>query len=133
MGILPVMERNKDKKADNPSEEFYMGYGINTPGSGGAKIYNIVKYNDDTSSNHSTVDFYCVKAGIGFTSVSGVQNNRQRYNVSYNMKTERSEIAKLTSDNDVYKNLVEKDINGINRYDALLAALDNLLMQKNKT
>ena len=133
MGILPVMERNKDKKADNPSEEFYMGYGINTPGSGGAKIYNIVKYNDDTSSNHSTVDFYCVKAGIGFTSVSGVQNNRQRYNVSYNMKTERSEIAKLTSDNDVYKNLVEKDINGINRYDALLAALDMLYIPGKST
>ncbi len=134
------MERNKDKKEDSPDEEFYMGYGINTPGSGGAKIYNIVEYADESTETHSTVDFYCVKAGVGFTDMANnVKNNRQRYNVSYNMKTERGEIAQHPSTNDVFKGLVEdKTIpdgksGNVKRYDALLAALDMLYIPGKST
>ena len=99
-----------------------MGYSIGNPNANGetataAKIWNIVQYSGPNSKDPTEANIYCVKAGVGFTSGEGVKG-RQEYNRSYNMYTDREEIAKQ---NDILNKLV----NG-GHYNELLA-LANLL------
>ena len=94
-----------------------LGYSIGNPDTGGttttaAKIWNIVQYSDSNYSNPTEVNVYCVKAGVGFSDTS----KEQSYNLKYDMKTERTEIAEQ---NDVLNKLVN---NG--QYNNLLALAD---------
>ncbi len=94
-----------------------LGYAIGDPNTGGAtttaaKIWNIVQYSDSNYSNPTEVNVYCVKAGVGFSDTS----KEQSYNLKYDMKTERTQIA---AQNSVLNNLVN---NG--QYNNLLALAD---------
>lgn len=94
-----------------------LGYAIGDPNSNGvtgsaAKIWNIVQYNSSNFNDPKEVNVYCVKAGVGF---SDVKKNAE-YNLSFDMYTEREEIAKQ---NDILNKLV----NG-GHYNNLLALAD---------
>ena len=123
MGVLKLMN-------EDPS----IGYSIGNAGEGNsAVIWNIVHYKSQTSSEYTTGNTYCVKAGVGFTDLNnGI--TRAPYDVVYDMKTERELIE---SQNDILKDLVGKTIteDGVtyNRYDALLAALDMLYLPEELT
>ena len=90
---------NEFKDGSNPK----MGYAIGQPGSGGAKIWEILKYSDAQYSDPTRLNVYCVKAGVGFSDVT----KEQEYNESYNFKTEKSEIV-ATQDN-ILVGLVNSD------------------------
>ena len=104
-----------------------MGYAIGNPNTGGitstaAKLWNFIEYDSSTSNTYSENNIYCLKAGVGFQD----ENKRVKYDVFYDMKKEKEDIAKQ---NDILKDLVEKTIeleNGtkISRYNAILAVLD---------
>ena len=104
-----------------------MGYAIGDPNTGGttstaAKLWNLIEYDSSTSSTYSENNIYCLKAGMGFQD----ENKRVKYDVFYDMKKEKENIAKQ---NDILKDLVEKTIEledgtTISRYNAILAALD---------
>ena len=94
-----------------------LGYAIGDPNTNGvtgsaAKIWNIIKYSSSNFTDPKEVNVYCIKAGVGF---SDVKKNAE-YNLSFNMYTEREEIAKQ---NDVLNKLV----NG-GHYNNLLAIAD---------
>ena len=113
-----------------------MGYAIGDPNTNGttgdaAKIWNIVEYSSASSNNPIEANIYCVKAGVGFTSVK----TRDTYNVFYNMKTEREQIK---AQNDVLKSIVEGTIDvgdgkTVSKYDALLALADILYLHGEST
>ena len=84
----------------------------------GAKIWQIVKYNSSTGGAFTTGNYYCARAGIGFTDVSDVAT----YNISYDLKTEKALIA--SSGNQVLQNIVN---NGY--FNSLLALTDLLYLQ----
>lgn len=98
-----------------------MAYAINNPYDNGsttesivgAKIWQIVKYNSKTDSNFNTGNYYCVRAGVGFSDT----NKKAEYNISYDFKNEKAAIA--SSGNTVLKSIVN---NGY--YNNLLALAD---------
>lgn len=102
-----------------------MAYAINNPYANGsttnsivgAKIWQIVKYNNSTGGNFSTGNYYCVRAGVGFSNV----NDIAEYNIAYDLKTEKSVIA--SSGNTVLQSIVN---NGY--YNNLLAITDLLYL-----
>ena len=103
-----------------------MGYSIGNPIVGGengaAKIWNIVQYNSESGGEYSETNFYCVRAGHGFSSTK----KRQTYNIFYDMQTERETIA---SEVPVLSSFVngKMDIGSgqtISTYDAVLAMFD---------
>ena len=91
-----------------------MGYAMGDPNQEAEKIWKIVKYSNTNYNDPTEVSAYCIKADTGFTN----QNLTDVYDVSYNMKTERNEIAKQ---NTILKELVEGG-----QYDNLLALADLL-------
>ena len=53
----------------------------------GTKIWQIVKYNNSQGTgNYTTGNYYCVRAGVGFSDTSKIAT----YNISYDLKTEKS-------------------------------------------
>ncbi len=135
MGVRELMENS------TPA----MGYGINQPGqANGAYIWNIVRYDSSTSTTYHNDNIYCIKAGVGFTEAgtsSAETLKRRPYNVNYDMKTEREAIRthkdKTGAQNTVLQGLVEGNITvggtTINRYNAILAVLDNLYLPGKST
>ena len=102
--------------------ESEIGYAIGNPNNQGAKIWNLIEYQNATSNTYSENNLYCLKAGVGFENV----DKRATYDVFYDMKQEKEDIAK---ENEILKNLVEGTIeleNGttISQYSAILAILD---------
>ena len=112
-----------------------MGYAIGTPKSNqesgdSAKIWNILEYTGPSSSDpvkaNGSKNIYCLKAGVGFTDT----NAHEIYNVFYDMKTERDEIASF----DDLKSIVEGTVpdnagtGTVDKYDALLALCDLLYL-----
>ena len=83
----------------------------------GAKIWQIVKYNSKTDSNFNTGNYYCVRAGVGFSDT----NKKAEYNISYDFKTEKSAIE--ASGNTVLQSIVN---NGY--YNNLIALADLLYL-----
>ena len=80
----------------------------------GTKIWQIVKYNNSTGTgNYTTGNYYCVRAGVGFSDTSKIAT----YNISYDLKTEK---AKLQSSGNKYLQKIAN--NGY--YDNLLALTD---------
>ena len=125
LGITEIMTRNEPN----------MGYAIGDPNTNqqtgmAAKIWNIVKYSSESSKDLTQANIFCVKAGVGFSDTK----RREKYDVFYNMKTERETIK---AQNDVLKELVEGTIKDgdktISRYDALLAAIDMLYLPGKST
>ncbi len=98
-----------------------MGYAINNPDANGAttesivgtKIWQIVKYNSNSDVNYVTGNYYCIRSGVGFSDT----NKKAEYNISYDFKTEKAEIA--SSGNTVLYNIVS---NGY--YENILALTD---------
>ena len=98
-----------------------MGYAIFNPYANGAtedsivgtKIWQIVKYDSKTSNNMITGNYYCVRAGVGFSDT----NKRAGYTIAYDLKTEKDKIEK--SGNTVLNKIVT---NG--QYNNLLALAD---------
>ena len=101
-----------------------MAYAIGNPlangtsATKGAKIWQLRKFDSSTSTTYKTGNYYCVRAGLGFTDT----NKKAEYTISYNFKTEKSEIASCGVD--VLQNLV----NGDNYYSIL--ALSDLFYLK---
>ena len=53
----------------------------------GANIWQIVKYNNPSGTgNYTTGNYYCVRAGVGFSNTKKVAE----YNISYDLRTEKS-------------------------------------------
>ena len=98
-----------------------MGYAIFNPYANGAtedsivgtKIWQIVKYDSKTSNNMITGNYYCVRAGVGFSDT----NKRAEYTIAYDLKTEKDKIEK--SGNTVLNKIVT---NG--QYNNVLALAD---------
>ena len=98
-----------------------MAYAINNPYDNGsttesivgAKIWQIVKYNSKTDSNFNIGNYYCVRAGVGFSDT----NKKAEYNIAYDFKNEKATI--VSSGNTVLQSIVN---NGY--YNNLLALAD---------
>lgn len=119
------------RKNDTPN----MGYAIGDPNTNqtsgnAAKIWNILEYTgpneNDPEKANGNKNIYCVKSGVGFSDT----NKRATYNIFFDMKTERDDIAKQ---NDTLRSIVEgkvPDNNGgtVSKYDALLALADMLYL-----
>lgn len=109
-----------------------MGYAIGDPNTNGetgsaAKIWNIVQYSTATSTDPTESNFYCLKAGVGFSNV----NKRATYNIFFDMKTQRTAIE---AQNAVLKTIVNGKIdigNGktVGKYNAILAMIDMLYLK----
>ena len=118
LGITDLRNNSEPKPA--------MGYSIGDPVVGGengaAKIWNIVQYSSESAGEYTETNFYCVKAGHGFSSTK----KRQTYNVFYDMKTERNLIASEVPILELFVNgtIDLGDGQTINRYDAVLAMFD---------
>ena len=111
--------------------ESEMGYAIGNPISGGAKIWNIIQYQSETSNTYSENNIYCIKAGVGFGDVY----KRATYDIFYDMKTQKDDIE---SQNEILRNLVNGTIEiddgtTINQYSAILAILDLFYYSKTST
>ena len=106
---LPIYLGIQEFRTD--SDPVNMAYGINNPednGSSagttsGAKIWDIVRYNSTSDSVFdNSVDYYCVRAGVGFRDTDA----KAVYDILYNFKTDKS---KLASANNKYLNLLAGD------------------------
>ena len=108
-----------------------MAYGINNPDRNGsttaeitgAKIWDIVKYNSLNDTNYdNSVDYYCVKAGVGFRNTG----DKATYNVSYDFKTDKETISQ--TQNTVLKSLVADEA-----YYKILAITDLMYIPQEST
>ena len=94
-----------------------MGYAMGNPATGAERIWKIVQYSNTNYNDPTEVSAYCIKADQGFSN----ETLTDIYDVSYNMKTEKDDIAKQ---NVILENL----ING-GQYDNLLALADILYVK----
>ena len=94
-----------------------MGYAMGNPTYGSERIWKIVKYSDTNYDDPTEVSAYCIKADQGFSN----DTLTDIYDVSYDMKTEKDDIAKQ---NDVLKGLIDGG-----QYDNLLALADILYVK----
>lgn len=109
-----------------------------------AYIWNILHYPSENAETFIDADknFYCIKAGVGFTERDGKDNLKKRqYNVSYDMKEDRDIIMNLNG-NYALKSLASRDLattnivedgTNIDRYNAVLAVLDMLYLPGKST
>ena len=104
-----------------------MGYAINNPSdngntaNAGANIWQIVKYNNGQGTgNYITGNYYCVRAGVGFSSIRDILS----YTNYYDLKNDK-EIIKNSSNINKYV----KDIVNNQYYNNLLAISDLLYLQ----
>ncbi len=97
-----------------------MAYAIKDPYAGGHKIWQIVKYENE--SNYTPGDYYCVRAEVGFsdTSKSGVYTN------AYDLVKEKGIIASL--ENPVLQSIVNNEY-----YNNLIALFDLLYLKDTST
>ena len=96
-----------------------MSYAIGNPlanstvANKGAKVWQIKKYKDENDKNPTTGDYYCVRAGVGFTNTGDIA----KYTMSYDFKTEKNQIA--NSGNPVLQKLANSEY-----YNNILALAD---------
>ena len=110
-----INEYRKDTTPENMGYAIFNPYanGSTTDSIVGTKIWQIVKYGSKTSSTFETGNYYCVRAGIGFSDTT----TKAEYTISYNLKTEKAEIE--ASGNTVLQKIV-----GNGYYNNLLALTD---------
>ena len=109
-GIIALMSQDPD-----------FGYAIGDPKANGsdttarvaARIWNIVEYKNGTDQYDNTQDIFCLREGVGFRNI----NDKATYNIYYDMKQEKEEVNQQ-----IYS--WNKDIDGVNQYNAILAILD---------
>ena len=94
-----------------------MGYAMGNPTTGAERIWKIVQYSNTNYNDPTEVSAYCIKADQGFSN----DTLTDIYDVSYNMKTERTAIA---GQNDVLDKLIYGG-----QYDNLLALADILYVK----
>ena len=94
-----------------------MGYAMGNPTTGAERIWKIVQYSNTNYNDPTEVSAYCIKADQGFSN----DTLTDIYDVSYNMKTERTAIA---GQNDVLDKLIYEG-----QYDNLLALADILYVK----
>ena len=91
-----------------------MAYGIGNPDRNGsevadikgAKIWDIVQYSSESDTNYdNTVNYYCVKAGVGFRNTG----DKATYNIAYDFKKDRSTMAGLTN-NEPVSSIVQDEV-----------------------
>ena len=91
-----------------------MAYGIGNPDRNGsevadikgAKIWDIVQYSSESDTNYdNTVNYYCVKAGIGFRNTG----DKATYNVSYDFREDRNSMLGL-SNNEPVSSIVKDEV-----------------------
>ena len=101
---LPIYLGLQEYRTD--SDPVNMAYGINNPldnGSSagtasGAKIWDIVRYNSASDSVFdNSVDYYCVRAGIGFRDT----DSKAVYDILYNFKTDRKKMLPPEGDSNI--------------------------------
>ena len=118
---------NEYRKGTIPED---MAYAINNPYDNGSttdsivgtKIWQIVKYNSSSDLNYVTGNYYCIRAGVGFSDT----NKKAEYNISYDFKTEKTAIA--ASGNPVLQSIVN---NGY--YNNILALADLVYLNEVST
>ena len=102
-----------------------LGYAIGNPNDGGEKIWNIVKRTGPNTEDILPGDYYCLKAGVGFTD----EGKNITYDVFLDLKDEKNSII---AQNSVLANLlngtIETDSDTVGRYEALLALFDLLYL-----
>ena len=102
-----------------------LGYAIGNPNDGGEKIWNIVKRTGPNTEDILPGDYYCLKAGVGFTD----EGKNITYDVFLDLKDEKNSII---AQNSVLANLlngtIETDSGTVGRYEALLALFDLLYL-----
>lgn len=76
------------------------------------KIWNIVKYTQENSNDPTEADFYCVKAGVGFSDI----HRTASYDKKFDLKTEQ---PKIKEQNVILSQLVNSEY-----YNHLLALID---------
>ncbi len=118
MGVVPLMEEKMGYSIFNPNQN-------EEGGKKGAHLWNIVKYDSsDSTSYKSNQNLYCLQQGIGLSS----SNLKANYNVSYDMRTQRSAIS---NQNEILSKLVGLHMveggQSISQYNAILALLDMML------
>ena len=109
------------------------GYAIGDPNSGGAKIWNLIQFQNETSNTYSENNIYCLKSGAGFNDT----RRRATYDTFYDMKTEKSTMQ-AQNQNTILKELATKtleldDGTQISQYSAILAMLDLCYFSKTST
>ena len=108
-----------------------LGYSIGDPKSNGAKLWNIVKYQNEETNYFEEMNVYCLKAGVGFTTT----NEKVKYDTYFDMIGEKDTIK---NNNKYIKSIIEgtielEDGQVVNRYDALLALIDMLYIKGEST
>ena len=109
---------NEYRKGTTPEN---MGYAYFDPYANGSteesivgeKIWEIVKYDNKTSNTYVSGNYYCVRAGIGFSDTK----TKAEYTISYDLKADKAEMA--ASGNEVLQKIIN---NGY--YNNLLALTD---------
>ncbi len=140
MGVVKVM----DKNFRNPDIGDTMAYAIggdptDEDNEKAAYILNILSYaseNAEFIEKDKIKNFYCVKAGVGFTDIKDKKFERRPYNIKYDMKKDRKIISEST--NDMLKLLEKTTItdnknNTFKQYNAILAVLDMLYLPGQST
>ncbi len=138
MGVVQLM----DKNSNEPDKGTKMGYAMGGDPTGNdndnaAYIWNILRYNSENSDTfEQNKNFYCVKAGIGFTETNNGSLTRRPYNVYYDMKKDRKIISEST--NDMLKllektTITDNENNTFKQYNAILAVLDMLYLPGEST
>lgn len=94
-------------------------------------IWNLIKYDNASSSNYTSDNIYCVNPDIGFGSnesdVANLnQNGSATYDTYYNMKTESDKVKALASITD--QTITLDDSTTISSYNAILALGDMLYL-----
>ncbi len=124
--ITTLLSDKVEAKSINPPMYFgiaelrqttQMGYAMGDPATGAERIWKIVQYSDTNYDDPTEVSAYCIKADQGFSN----ETLTDIYDVSYNMKTEKQDIAKQN-------NILQDLING-GQYDNLLALADLLYVK----
>ncbi|MBR3163120.1 MAG: DUF11 domain-containing protein, partial [Clostridia bacterium] len=115
------------RKISNPNT----AYGIGNPSfDGGKNIWDLDSYSSETSTTPTNKTLYCVKGGFGHTwndASSGDVNAKVAYKLGYDIKTEKSTIAGLSTRAAEYSNIA-----GAN-YNKILWILDNMYVPGEST
>ena len=110
-----------------------LGYAIGNPNDNGAKIWNLIQYQSETSATYSENNIYCLKSGAGFVNV----DRRVTYDTYYDMKTERATLQ-TQNQNQILNELATgiitlDDGTQVSKYSAILAMMDLFYYSKSST
>ena len=93
-----------------------LGYSIGDPKSNGAKLWDIVKYQNEETNYFEEMNVYCLKAGVGFTTT----NEKVKYDTYFDMIGEKDTIKNNNKDiQSIIEGTIQlEDGQVVDRYDA---------------